>query len=116
MDCRQGVSKLVRQPERRPVIGRHDAQPAEVLRHDTDDRVRHAVDADIPADDGRIVREQPAPSAMTEHEHRPAGRRIVVGWHQRASARRLDAEHVEEVAGDESAPHWAAVDACSYVA
>ena len=40
-----GAAELRGERERRPVIGRADAEPAKVLGHDADDLVRHAVDA-----------------------------------------------------------------------
>ena len=46
-----------------------------------------------------IALEQLAPSRVTQHDHRPAGALVV--WQQRASERRLDPEHLEEVSADD---------------
>src|SRR5690606_25788158 len=54
------------------------------------------------------------PRAMTQHEDRHVAR-LVVGRRERAAEGRADAEHAEEVAGDEVAFSAYAVDPCSDV-
>ncbi len=55
---------------------------------------------------------------MTEYDHRLPGGPLVVWRGQRASERRVDAQHLEEIAGDQCATHQptvhAAVDAAQH--
>ena len=103
-------AELVDERERRPVVLRPLAQPAEVFRHDAGDFVRMAVDEQLPSDDRRVRGEQLLPALVAQHDHRPSAA-LVISLRQRPSARRGDTEHVEEVAGDEHAASRAAVDA-----
>ena len=106
------IAELSGECEWRPVIGRADAEASKAVGHDADDLVRQSVDAHAAADHHRIAREQLVPPAVTEHDHRPAGRALVVIRRQRASERSLDPQHLEEVSGDEGGGHRAALDAC----
>ncbi len=96
-----GVAKLPGEREWRPIIGRSDAEPPKAVGHDADDLVRRAVDDHAATDHGRIASEQLVPSDVTQHDHRPAGKPLVVSRHQRAPERGLDPQHLEEVPGDE---------------
>ena len=60
---------LCREPgharQRHPEIGVRELHP---LRHDADDRRRHVVDADRPADDRRVGTVAALPDAFAEHD------------------------------------------------
>jgi hypothetical protein len=48
---------------------------------------------------------------VTQHDHCPAGKPLVVSRHQRAPERCLDSQHLEEVPGDEGCYRGTALDA-----
>ena len=63
------------------------------------------------ADHLPIAREQLAPSRVAQHNHRPAGKPLVVSRQQRPPERGLDPQHLKEVAGDEGGGRETALDA-----
>ena len=98
--------------ERRPIVVRcTDGQSAKSLGHDAHDFERDPIDEQLAAENGRVARKQPVPSAVAEDHHRLSRGWLVVGRRQRASDRGVDAEHLEEVARDERAEHPATVEA-----
>ena len=82
-----------------------DLRPGESGRRDADDREDVAVEADLAADDVRLAAETCLPELVADDRHRMRARRLVVDAREQPSAGRLDAEHVEEVAGDDEAAH-----------
>ena len=68
-----------------------------------------SIEEDAAAEDARIAREEPVPSAVAQDDHRLCRGRLVVGRRQRASHRGVDPEHLEEVTGDERAEYQAFV-------
>ena len=103
--------ELTEQRERRPIVRRTDGETAKAVRHDADDFGRDPVDEHAAAQHRRVTRELPVPTLVTEHHHRlPLGPLIVAG-EQRPSQRGLDAEDLEEVAGNQRAGHHPAIDA-----
>ena len=103
---------LTEHRERRPiVVGCDDGQSAKSLGHHADDLEREPVDEQAATENGRVARKQPVPSAVTEDHHRLSRGWLVVGGRQRAAHRGADAEHLEEVAGDERAVHQTPVHA-----
>jgi hypothetical protein len=79
--------------------GRFHAGPAEVGPEDADDCHRPALDAHAPADDRRIRGEALAPEGVGEHRQLGCLEPFLLGAEVPAEER-VDAEHVEEVAGD----------------
>ena len=84
------------------IIGRSDGEAPKAVGHDADDLVRRAVDRHAAADHLPIAPEQLAPSRVAQHDHRPAGKPLVVSGQQRPPERGLDPQHLKEVAGDEA--------------
>ena len=101
---------LTEHRERRPiVVGCDDGQSAKSLGHHADDLECEPVDEQAAAENGRVARKQPVPSAVAEDHHRLSGGWLVVGRRQRAAHRGADPEHLEEVAGYEGAVHQTSV-------
>ena len=106
-----GVAELPGERKWRPIVGRSDAEAPKAVGHDADDLVRRAVGHHAAADHRPIAPEQLAPSRVTQHDHRPAGKPLVVSRHQRAPERGLDPQHLEEVPADEDCNRGTALDA-----
>src|SRR5262249_31660670 len=71
-------------------------------RHDTDDAIRPAVETDLTSEDTRIAAEAASPQLLAQHDDLRLAR-LVIGWTQRTSEDRLDAEHAKVVSGDAGA-------------
>ena len=93
-------AKLPGERQWRPKIGWGDAEPPKAVGHDADDFVPSSVDNHAETDHLPIAPEQFAPSRVTQHDHRPPGKPLVVSRYQRAPERGLDPQHLEEVPGD----------------
>jgi hypothetical protein len=76
-------------------------QPAEGRRRDAHDDHRMTVHEQSPPDDGRAGSEPPGPVPVREHHDRIRARLGIVCWCDRPPQRRRDAEHLEQVPGDE---------------
>lgn len=75
----------------------------ETSRRHADDREQLAVESDFRADDVRIRAEALAPEAVAQHHHPRGARRGVFCGEKSSAHRRVDAEEVEVVAGDDLA-------------
>ena len=73
--CR-GVAELPGERERRPVVGRSDAEPPKAVGHDADDLVRRAVDHHAAADHRRIA-PRTACAIPRDSARSPAGRQTA---------------------------------------
>ena len=77
--------------------------PGKRLRRDADHGEVRAVQANRPADDGRVAREFVLPEVRPEHHDRVAAGHLVLVVAKTAPELRLDAEHAEVVAGHQHA-------------
>ena len=91
------VAELRGQRKWCPVVGRCDAESSKAVGHDADDLERRAADHHAAADHAPFALEQLVPAGMTQHDHRPAFRSLVVFREQRAAEGRLDSQYLEEV-------------------
>ena len=95
--------------QRRPVVVGCDGQSAKSLGHHTHDLEREPIHDQAATENGRVAREQPVPSAVTENHDWFSREGLVVARRQRAPHRGAHAEDPEEVARDERAPHHPSV-------
>ena len=83
----------------RPALGEPEAG-----RHDANHGARPPVERDHPAHDVRAAAVPPLPQAVPQHDHADIAAFELVLRPERAADGGLDAEHVEEAAGDVRAP------------
>ena len=87
-----------------------DLEAAEPRRHHADDLERRAADEHGPSQHVRIAVEVAGPAPVAQHDDRIAAR-LVVGGREGASHHGIDADDLEEVAGDQRHRHHPAIDA-----